>query len=481
MERNKEKKYDIITNPNGRRILVLNRMLEVDKANDINDEDFDATFISVAHRAYEENRLGVRWVSPVRSRKCFLKPLYVTSSLEEEFNLYGTIVDGFCSTPLDSGFTDRIEQIYLNIERFGINRELSKVDESTAKNLTNFVKYDLSRGHLTYTNAAIRGLSKGYSADFLAWYGNEESLQIDDRVKYAKMMEELGYAERVKHIERVHTCPKCGDGHLLFIECCPKCGSSNIHQEGIIHHFRCANLSPESTYQWDGELRCPKCKKILRHIGVDYDRPANAHHCLECENTFINTTMKVFCSHCHHSCTPDELLPLDIYEYRITEKGIHAFMNDEALLEITSEDIFSGHCSYEVFTSTITTFASMPAYSDHLLLIFRYKYSGVVRDWRLMDIVRSFLSHIVTFKVTSHLGEIYTMTLLPKEDLVVEAPRLREIVNQLFEEYKERDDTFDFKFLKEYVFDRDLLKAEEFINRIGQKVETNTPIGKNDF
>ena len=73
------------------------------------------------------------------------------------------------------------------------------------------------------------------------------------------------------------------------------------------------------------------------------------------------------------------------------------------------------------------------------------------------------------------------MTLLPKEDLVVEAPRLREIVNQLFEEYKERDDTFDFKFLKEYVFDRDLLKAEEFIHRIGQKVESSTPIGKNDF
>ena len=93
---------------------------------------------------------------------------------------------------------------------------MSKLDESTAKNLTNFVKYDLSRGHLTYTNAAIRGLSKGFSADFLSWYGNEESLQIDDRVKYAKMMEELGYAERVKHIERVHTCPKCGGIHKEF-------------------------------------------------------------------------------------------------------------------------------------------------------------------------------------------------------------------------------------------------------------------------
>ena len=51
MERSKEKKYDIVTNPNGRRILVLNRMLEVDKVTEINDEDFDATFISVAHRA----------------------------------------------------------------------------------------------------------------------------------------------------------------------------------------------------------------------------------------------------------------------------------------------------------------------------------------------------------------------------------------------------------------------------------------------
>ena len=481
MEGSKDKKYEIVTNKNGRRILVINRMLEVDKEDELHDEDFDAVFINIAHRAFEENRLIVRWANPARVRKCYLKPLYATSSLEEEFLLHGTVVDGFCSTPFDNQFTEFIERIYDNINRLGMNRSLSSLEESTAKILTNFVKYDITRGIYTYTNAAIRGLSEGYSKDFLSWYGNEESFQISDRVKFARMLEELGYAEPVKHIERVHTCPKCGDAHLLFIECCPKCGSSNIHQESIIHHFRCANLSPESTYQWDGELRCPKCKKVLRHIGVDYDRPASACHCEECDNTFINTSMKVICSHCNHVSVPDQLLPLDIIQYRLTEKGITAFTTDEALMQISSEDIFSGHCKFDVFTSTIISFAGMPSYSDYLLLIFRYKYSGVVRDWRLMDIVRSFLSHIVTFKVSSTGDEIYTMTLLPKDDMKMEAPRLKEIVNQLFEEYKERDDQFNFQFMGEYVFDRDTMKANEFVKEITKKVENVTPVKSKDY
>ena len=474
-EKNIESRYEIVTNRKGHKILVVNRILNVDMEDQLQYDDFDAIFINVAHRAYEKNRLIVRRVSPIRVRKCFLKPLFATITLKEEFTLYGTIVDGYCSTPFDEVFVEKIEQINNNINRLGVQREMSHLEESTVKNLTNFIKYDISRGRLTFTNAAIRGLAKGFSADFLSWYGNEESFLIDDRVKFVKMLETLEYARRIKHIARVHTCPNCGDGHLLFIECCPKCGSSNIHEESIIHHFRCANLSPESTYQWDGELRCPKCKKILRHIGVDYDRPASAHHCNECDSTFINSSMKVICSHCHQVSTPDGLLPLDIYEYELTEKGIYAFAGDEALLQISNENIFSGLCDYGVFNATIMTFSKMAEYDNHVLLVFRYRYSGVVRDWRLMDIVRNFLSHIVTFKVTSFLGEIFTMTLLRKDKADVEALRLREIVDRLFQEYQKRDENFNFQFVREYIFDKGRQSAEEFIQEMNDKVAGVAP------
>ncbi|MFQ9809072.1 MAG: hypothetical protein ACLRYB_05330 [Segatella copri] len=42
--------------------------------------------------------------------------------------------------------------------------------------------------------------------------------------------------------------------HLLYTECCPKCGSSNLKFQNIIHHFSCANVSPESSYNVGGML-----------------------------------------------------------------------------------------------------------------------------------------------------------------------------------------------------------------------------------
>lgn len=70
-----------------------------------------------------------------------------------------------------------------------------------------------------------------------------------------------------------HVCPKCYDKGMIYQETCPKCGSVDVEEHNMIHHFRCANISPERTYVKDGKLICPKCLKELHHIGVDYDRP----------------------------------------------------------------------------------------------------------------------------------------------------------------------------------------------------------------
>ena len=39
-------------------------------------------------------------------------------------------------------------------------------------------------------------------------------------------------------------------------------------------------------------LICPKCHKKLRHIGVDYDRPAVVYTCNDCENSFTSPITK---------------------------------------------------------------------------------------------------------------------------------------------------------------------------------------------
>ena len=133
----KKEIYKIVTNVKGRRILVVNQLLDVDRTPELHDADFDAIYINIAHRSYEENRLIARWTSPMRVNKCYLKPRFGTSSLEEFMHFAAYLFDGFCATPFDDKFTDYIEQIYNNIEKYGIHREISNDLQTTTKFLSN--------------------------------------------------------------------------------------------------------------------------------------------------------------------------------------------------------------------------------------------------------------------------------------------------------------------------------------------------------
>ena len=69
-------------------------------------------------------------------------------------------------------------------------------------------------------------------------------------------------------------------------------------------------------------LICPKCHKRLRHIGVDYDRPAVIYSCNDCENSFTTPITKATCCYCENTFPVNALVPRDVEDYEITEEGI---------------------------------------------------------------------------------------------------------------------------------------------------------------
>ena len=69
-------------------------------------------------------------------------------------------------------------------------------------------------------------------------------------------------------------------------------------------------------------LICPKCHKKLRHIGVDYDRPAVVYTCKDCENSFTSPITKSTCCYCQSTFPVNALVPRDVEDYEITEEGI---------------------------------------------------------------------------------------------------------------------------------------------------------------
>lgn len=322
--------YSIDTNRLGRRILTIKEYFDIDATEDLSVDDFDITFIDTPNISYNAVRYLLAKTSPLISGKCRLKPRFLTVFNRNDFGSLRPLIDGFAQSAVDDEVTSRAEDILRNIDNLHLKHEYSAVSTEN-EFFIGLCRYCLSRGMLDFTASTMQSLQKGLSAVYSAYVDIHETVGCgnnpDDKNlrKMVAWLLESGYIEPVKFVERIHLCPVCQSSVLLFTECCSKCQSSNIKEEDMIHHFRCANISPESEYQYDGELRCPKCKHFLQHIGIDYDRPAKVYTCNECGAAQMHSGMKVICAVCGHTTQPHTLTPYDIKEYTFTQTGIRSF------------------------------------------------------------------------------------------------------------------------------------------------------------
>lgn len=103
---------------------------------------------------------------------------------------------------------------------------------------------------------------------------------------------------RPRFVDRLHLCSNCYSGFINFRETCPKCNSADLVTENLIHHFVCAYVGPEHDFHSGDYLVCPKCNRMLRHIGVDYDKPSIIYNCRNCSHIFQEPVMEAFCFNC---------------------------------------------------------------------------------------------------------------------------------------------------------------------------------------
>ena len=91
------------------------------------------------------------------------------------------------------------------------------------------------------------------------------------------------------------SCPNCDSLDIETIGVCPKCSSKNFGETTLIEHYSCGNVSPESTYQKD---ICPKCRKAIKLIGVDYKKREKQYCCRDCDEIFAEPKKEYACSNC---------------------------------------------------------------------------------------------------------------------------------------------------------------------------------------
>lgn len=421
--------YEIITNKTGRKILVLKQPISVDKDTDLTYGDFDAIF-SEYHRDYVRDTVVIWYNLPMFSRKGWLKPCFLSEKFSERFSKYAAVVDGFAISPLDEDMTNRIEEIITAVDGSGVSRVKEKV-KSDEDLFINVLRCCYTRGIETMANTTIKTYAVGYTKVLSALFGEGDF--IDTRLAFEQNMIDFNYIRKKTFVDKIYLCPTCRDSHMMFVESCPKCQSSDIHNERVIHHFRCANISPESTYQFDGEMRCPKCKRFLRHIGVDYDAPANVYTCNSCGNSFMNPAMRVTCTHCLNTMAPEKLSAFNVEEYELTDEGKRALLTTEMRINMR-RDAFDGYADYDSFLNTMRTMAySNGRRTGFVIIVGRFTMLGsgdLIKD-NQNSIIQPLFYRLPSFKFTINGDHVYVMQITREEEVTSKAEDIHKILSDI--------------------------------------------------
>jgi len=129
-----------------------------------------------------------------------------------------------------------------------------------------------------------------------------------------------------RFFERVALCPKCTSHYLNVREICPGCRRAHLVKEGLLHHFRCgySGLSSEFKLAEDGSYLCPKCNRIMRYLGTEYDRFSRAFVCRECGLVTENPPVEALCFACGARASADDLVSINVFSYVLTSLGAAA-------------------------------------------------------------------------------------------------------------------------------------------------------------
>jgi hypothetical protein len=123
---------------------------------------------------------------------------------------------------------------------------------------------------------------------------------------------------------RTHACGRCQSARLHAYEACPACGGGNLVDEPIVHHYRCGSQAPESRFADGRLLVCPKCRRELRHFGVDYGKPGIMVVCRGCGAAEDEPVANFVCLDCGSVTPSADSSPTDWHHFDLTEEGLRA-------------------------------------------------------------------------------------------------------------------------------------------------------------
>ncbi|MGI0046823.1 MAG: response regulator [Nitrosotalea sp.] len=122
------------------------------------------------------------------------------------------------------------------------------------------------------------------------------SQQTEQLLVYLKNLESQGKVIPISDLKEI-ACNLCNSVRIEQDFHCPSCNSHDFSQAKLIEHFKCGNVTQENTYE---NNICPKCRKELKIIGVDYKTIDNFYICKSCKEKFPEPSVKYICGKCNN-------------------------------------------------------------------------------------------------------------------------------------------------------------------------------------
>ncbi|KAA0969480.1 hypothetical protein FPY71_13140 [Aureimonas fodinaquatilis] len=144
-----------------------------------------------------------------------------------------------------------------------------------------------------------------------------------------------------KFSERLNHCPNCLSARILVRDQCHHCASSRIRDRAVIHHYQCATQAPEQQFQnEDGQLRCPKCRRFLNNVSVDYEVSTELCECEACGELSQHPDVGFRCTDCGLAGVGQALLEKDVESFLVTAAGMALVFGseDEAVGAVSSPE-----------------------------------------------------------------------------------------------------------------------------------------------
>ena len=125
----------------------------------------------------------------------------------------------------------------------------------------------------------------------------------------------------VKEIhDKIYLCPNCRSADLRPRLQCPTCSSINLTRGETIVHYHCGYVDFVDKFTVSQDtLKCPRCGRVLKQVGIDYGEPGQVYKCLDCGEFFYYPVENWVCRKCNHKFRVAEAQVETVYSFKLNE------------------------------------------------------------------------------------------------------------------------------------------------------------------